>query len=271
MTRRSDDNSDIYSQRAARPFGLIANEPEAMLIARRLTAAGRRVLHVMLSPAARLGPGPNLEAAATPADIAIECDTIAIAIDDTRVFLQLLLGTPERPGLMNDLAPGTVLIDFGIRPPREAQSILGITGLRGVSVVDAALIGGGDALSRGTAKVLVGGYPDAVDAATPLLCELGTIERTGPLGSAQTAAALMGYVEAAHFAARADAMTFGTALGLQTHALTRILDDAPEEQNVVRFQRRAELAYKIAEERGLGGDVVAFRRLGPVETPTESG
>jgi 3-hydroxyisobutyrate dehydrogenase len=268
MTSRNDIDAPV----SERPFGLIANEPEAMLIARRLAGAGKRVLHFMLSPAARIGQGPNLEAAATPADIAIGCTTIALAIDDTNLLRDLLIGTPERAGLLADLAPGTVLIDFGIRPPREAQAILGITGMRGVSVVDAALIGGGDALARGTANVLAGGFPDAVDAAIPLLCELGTVERTGPLGSAQTAAALMGYVEAAHFAARTDAMTMGQALGLKTHALSRILDEAPEQPNIIRFQARADLARRMIEERGLNsGNVVAFRRLGPAPAPGESG
>lgn len=257
--------------RGDRAIGLIASETDAALIARRLADTHKRVLHYMLPPAAKLAAGPYLEAASTPADIAIECDLIAVAIDDTRVLRDLILGTAERPGIGADLRPGATLIDFGIRPPREAQSILGLLGMRAVSVVDAAIIGSADALANGRASVLAGGFPDAVDAAMPVLRTFGAIERTGPLGSAQTAAALMGYVEAARIAARAEAMSVGEALGLKPPALAHILDDGKGESNVIRFERRAELARKLAAEGACAGEnVIAFRRLARVEATSES-
>ena len=127
-------------------------------------------------------------------------------------------------------------------------------------------------MKNGRANVLVGGYPDAVDAALAVLGQLGTIERTGPLGSAQTAAALMGYVEAAHVAARAEALSFGEALRLRGPALARILSDHGPEDNVIRFERRAELARTLAAERETAGaNVITFRRLARLEIPTESG
>ena len=249
-----------------RPVGFISNDPATAVIAERFAAAGRRVLHLMLHPAVRLAPAARLEAAATVSDIAIECDTILLAVEDTQLLSKVLLGDADRHGLAQDLRPGGMLIDLGMRPAREAQSILGFVGMRGVSVVDAAVIGGRDAVSRGSANVLIGGFPDAVDAALLLLCELGTIERTGPLGSAQTAAALMGYVEVAHFAARSDAISVGTALGLKPQSLSKLFDETPDPDNIIRLQRRADFARRLAEDRGLPGNVISFRRLaGPVE------
>lgn len=249
-----------------RATGFICNDPSTFAIAERLAAAGRRVLHLMLPPAARLGSAPLLEAAATVSDIAIECDTILLAVEDTQLLSKVLLGDADRHGLAHDLRPGGLLIDLGMRPAREAQSLLGFVGMRGVGVVDAAIIGGRETVLRGSAKVLAGGFPDAVDAAVPLLSELGSIERTGPLGSAQTAAALMGYVEVAHIAARSDAISVGTALGLKPQALSQLFEETPDADNIIRLQRRADFVRRLVEDRGMPGNVISFRRLaGPVE------
>lgn len=253
-----------------RPVGLIASDPEAIAVARRLAGVGEHVVFYMPGTAQRKNLAPNLEAASTPADVALACEFILLAIDDTRQMRQLMLGSPDRPGLLGDMLPGSVIIDLGIRTPRETQALLGVSGTRGIGVVDVALIGGTAAIEHGAATVLVGGFPDAVDSVEPLLAELGRVERTGPLGSAQTAAALMGYVEAAHFAARSDALTVGRALGLRASALSHIFDGAPDDGNIVRFQRRAELVRRMAEDRGLGSNVIDFDRLKISESATES-
>lgn len=248
-----------------RPVGLIASDPGAAQIASRLMAAGKRVIALTLDPGVKFAPAANLERAATVCDIGIECQIILLCVEDSATLRKVLLGDQDRGGLMHDLMCGSTLIDFGMRPARESQSVLGILGLRGTGLVDAALIGSSDAILRGTASVLAGGFPDAVDAAMPVLCELGTVERTGPLGSAQTAAALMGYVETAHMTARSEAIGMGAALGLQSQSLTRLFSETPDPDNVTRLENRARFAHRLIEERGLGGNVIAFRRLGPVE------
>ena len=253
-----------------RPLGLIASDPEALAVARRLAGVGEHVIFYMLGGAVRKNLAPNIEAASTPADVVLACEIVMLAIDDTRQMRQLVLGTPDRPGLLGDMQPGAIIIDLGIRTPRETQALLGISGTRGIAVVDVALVGGTAAIEHGAATVLVGGFPDAVDGVEPLLAELGRVERTGPLGSAQTAAALMGYVEAAHFAARTDALTVGRALGLRGSALSHIFDGAPDDSNIVRLQHRAELVRRMAEERGLGSTIIDFNRLKVAESANES-
>lgn len=253
-----------------RPIGLIASDPEALAVARRMAGVGEHVIFYMLGSGARKNLAPNIEAASTPADVALACEIVMLAIDDTRQMRQLMLGTPDRAGLLGDMQPGAIIIDLGIRTPRETQALLGVSGTRGIAVVDVALVGGTAAIEHGAATVLVGGFPDAVDGVEPLLAELGRVERTGPLGSAQTAAALMGYVEAAHFAARTDALTVGRALGLRSSALSHIFDGAPDDTNIVRLQRRAELVHRMAEERGIGTNVIGFNRLNVAESANES-
>ncbi len=256
--------------KSAKPIGLIGNDAEAAVIAARLAHDGWRVLHHISGATASPGRAPNLEAAATPADIAIDCAIVLIAIDDTALVRKILFGTPEKMGLLHEMTPGAVLIDLGLRRPRETQALLGITGTRGIAIVDAALVGTLQATATGTSVVLLGGYPDSVEIAEPVLASLGRVERTGPLGSAQTAAALMGYVEVAHNTARSEALTLGAALGLSDATLTRVLQEPDEPGNVVRLQARADLVRKLADERGMTADVIDFRRTKPAVSTSES-
>jgi 3-hydroxyisobutyrate dehydrogenase len=245
--------------------GFVSNDAQAAQIVLRLAEAGRRVSHHIFGGAEKPARAPGIEAAATPADIADECSIILILVDDTSELRKMLMGTVDRRGLAADMRPASVLVDLGVRPPRETQSLLGLLGMRGVGVVDAALLGSPGALTKGTLTILAGGYPEALDQAEPVLRLLGTVERTGPLGSAQTAAALTGYVEAAHMAARADALAVGQALGLSAATLSNVLKDEPEMGNVVRLNRRADALRKIAEEKGLGAQIIdlAERRRTP--------
>ena len=241
-----------------RPVGVIGNDEYGPVIAQRIAASGYRTLYSPLPGSPTITRGQRLELSPTPTDLAFECPVALAAIEDTETFRTLLLGDSDRLGLGAELQPGSVLVDLGARTPRELQALLGLLGTRGVALVDAALLGGTDAVAEGRAKILLGGYPDAADAAASALSLLGHVERTGPLGSAHAAAALMGYIEAAHAVAREEAIVLGNACGLAEETLTRVLSDEQLARglNVVQLARRAELARRIARDRGITADII---------------
>jgi 3-hydroxyisobutyrate dehydrogenase len=254
----------------SRPIGVICSNTSGLAVAERIAATGRRVL-LHMTDVTHLGRLPkNIEAAPTPTDIGFDCTVVFSFIDDSTAFRTLLLGTPDRMGLGAELNPGAVIVDFGARPPRETQALLAITGMRGVAIVDAALTSPASALTSGNARILAGGYPDALDEVEPVLALLGTVDRTGPLGSAHTAAALMGYMEAAHRVAHDEALAVGQALGLSAETLARVLDsDRPgtsntgdgltgDAANIVTLTHRTGLALKLATDRGVSADVIDF-------------
>jgi 3-hydroxyisobutyrate dehydrogenase len=240
------------------PVGVIGNDDYGPAIATRIAACGHRVLYAGLSGSPVLTRGQRLEPASTPTDVAFECPVVLVAVEDTEAMRGLLFGNPDRMGLGAEMEPGSVVVDLGARAPRELQAMLGQLGTRGVAVVDAALIGGADAASEGRAKIMLGGYPDSVEIADKVLSLLGHVERTGPLGSAHAVAALMGYVEAAHAVAREEALALGRACGLTPEVLARLLSDAslPRETNVTRLERQADLARRIARDRGFSADII---------------
>jgi 3-hydroxyisobutyrate dehydrogenase len=244
-----------------RPIGIVGTDGLARGVAERIAATGQRVLFYAIDTSQRGKLPKNIEAAPTPTDIAFDCEIVFSFVDDSTVFRSLLLGTPERTGLAAEMNPGAVLVDFGARPPRECQALLGVIGMRGVAIVDAAITGSAGALVNGGNTVLIGGYIDAVDIVEPALALLGKVERTGGLGSAHTAAALMGYMEAAHHIAHEEAVSVGRALGLSSDTLARVVD--PDNHgtppgNCVALARKTGLALKLATDRGVAADVIGF-------------
>ncbi|MGQ0458046.1 MAG: NAD(P)-binding domain-containing protein [Hyphomicrobium sp.] len=248
------------TRRSAAAIGLIGADAVATAIARRLAAAGHRVALHRRGGAGTADRIARIEPAATTADIAAECDIVLSTIEDSEALRALLLGSRDRSGLGGEMAPGSVFVDLGIRPARETQALLGVLGTRGVAVIDAAVIGALDAEASAAedVTVLVGGFRDAVEQAATALSCIGRVERTGPLGSAHTAAALMGYMEAAHVVAEQEAFSVGRALGLSEATLTRVLEPSAKATNVVRMARRLRIAGQIAADRGVSADVIDF-------------
>ncbi len=240
-----------------RPIGVIGNDEFGPAIAERIAACRLHTLYAALPGSPTASFGEMLEELPTGPPSAPGCPIVLAAIEDTETFRMLFIDD-AKTDLGIELCPGSVLIDLGARTPDELQTLLGILEARGVALVDAALIGGPEAATEGRAKILLGGDETAVVVAESVLSLLGTVERTGPLGSAHAAAALMGYIEAAHAVAREEAIALGAACGLTPETLTRVLSDEtrPHGLNVVQLARRAELARRIARDRSGGADII---------------
>lgn len=241
-----------------KPVGVVGSDAYGPAITTRIAACGYHVIYAGLSGSPLVARGERIEPASTPTDVAFECPVVLVAVEDTEAMRNLLVGNPDRMGMGAEMQPGSVVVDLGARTPRELQALLGLLGTRGVALVDAAMIGGPDAAAEGRAKIMLGGYPDSVEIAAKVLALLGPVERTGPLGSAHAVAALMGYVEAAHAVAREEALALGRACGLTPEMLARMLSDAslPRETNVTRLGRQANLARRIALDRGISADII---------------
>ncbi len=244
-----------------RPIGIVAADSTVRRIAERFASASQRVLLYQIDGGHRGKLPKNMEAAATPTDIGFDCDIVLSFIDDTISFRDFLIGTPERTGLGAEMNPGAILVDFGVRPPRETQALLGVTGTRGVAILDAAFVGASAERDTDPLTMLLGGFPDSVDRVVPVLSTIGRVDCTGPLGSAHTTAALMGYMEAAHHIAHDEALAVGRALGISSEALQRNLDGKGTDTtsaNIINMAARTRLVLKLAQDRGLAADVIDF-------------
>lgn len=240
-----------------RPIGVIGNDEFGTAIAERLAACRIPTLYAALPGASPAIYGEHLEAVSPSSHSMADCAVILVAIEDTEAFRALLTGN-DASNLHFTPLSGTVIVDLGARTPRELDALLELIEQRGVSLTDAALIGGAAAATDGRAKVLLGGVEAAAEIAASIVSLFGTVERTGPLGSAHAAAALMGYIEAAHAVAREEAMALGAACGLTPDMIARVLSERapPHGMNVVQIASRADLARRIARDRNMGADII---------------
>lgn len=241
-----------------RPIVVIGNDEFGAAIAERIAGCRFHTMYAALPGSSPVAYGEMLEPA-NGSSIALQCPIVLAAVEDTETFRALLSGDGERAAA-GGLRSGSILVDLGARTPREFQALFQVLEQRDVALVDAALIGGPEATMHGHAKILLGGDLASVELAESVLALLGNVERTGPLGSAHAAAALMGYIEAAHAVAREEALTLGAACGLTPETLKRVLSDetAPRELNVVQLARRAALARRIARDRRGSADIINF-------------
>ena len=239
-----------------RPVGVIGNDEFGAAIAERIAGCRLRVMYAALSGSPPVAYGELLEPA-SESSIAMRCPIVLAAIEDTETFRRLLVGDGGK-AVAGGLQPGSVLVDLGARTPREFQTLFELLEPRNVALVDAALISSPEATLHGHAKILLGGDLASVEIAESILALLGNVERTGPLGSAHAAAALMGYIEAAQSVAREEALALGAACGLTPETLKRVLSDetVPRELNVVQLARRAALARRIARDRRGSADII---------------
>lgn len=113
------------------------------------------------------------------------------------------------------LAPGSLVIDFSTIAPASSAALAAELAGQGVAYLDAPVTGGTEGARAGTLSVLVGGAPEHVERARPLLELVGNrLNHFGPVGSGQQVKALNQVLVAGSYAAVAEAMALGRRLGL---------------------------------------------------------
>ena len=157
---------------------------------------------------------PLLDAGATwadsPAEAAEGADVVCSNVGMPAEAEEVYFG-PR--GVLGAVRPAQILVDFGTSPPSFARRVAEAAAAKGASAIDAPVSGGDVGARNATLSIMVGGEPEAVARAMPVLSRLGkTIVHQGGAGSGQrtkivnqilVAANTLGMCEALHFAAKA--------------------------------------------------------------------
>ncbi|OZM75541.1 NAD(P)-dependent oxidoreductase [Pseudonocardia sp. MH-G8] len=175
---------------------------------RRLAAAG---ITVRGHDAA---PRPGLDGVVTlverAAQVAEGVPVAILMLPDSDVVDAVVHGA----GLLDALAPGTVLVDMGSSEPLRTRALADEVAARGATLVDAPVSGGVTGATAGTMTIMAGGADDAVAGLTPLLTVLGRVRHVGPAGAGHALKALNNLMSAAHLLASSEALLAGQAFGL---------------------------------------------------------
>jgi 3-hydroxyisobutyrate dehydrogenase len=175
---------------------------------RRLAAAGISVRGHDAAPRPELAGVVTLVERA--AQVGEGAPVVILMLPDSDVVDAVVHGA----GLLDALAPGTVLVDMGSSEPLRTRALADEVAARGATLVDAPVSGGVTGATAGTMTIMVGGPDDAVAGLTPLLTVLGRVRHVGPAGAGHALKALNNLMSAAHLLASSEALLAGQAFGL---------------------------------------------------------
>ena len=183
---------------------------------RRLVAAGYHVRAYDLDADALAAA---VDAGATAASSARDCAR------HTDLFMTSLPGPPQveavmagAGGALGAMRPGSVWVDLTTNS-RELVLGLASTAPAGVAVVDSPVTGAVDGARLGTLTLFVGGEPEPVAVARPLLENLGTVIECGPLGSGNVVKLVTNQLWFAAAAALGEGLAVGMANGVELRIL----------------------------------------------------
>ncbi len=198
---------------------------------RRLAAAGRQVKAYDLDADALAA---TVEAGAAPAASARDC---ARGAD---VFMTSLPGPPQVEavmagdgGALGAMKPGSVWVDLTTNS-RELVMELASAAPGGVAVVDSPVTGAVDGARRGALTLFVGGDPEPVCVARPLLEHLGTVIECGPLGTGNVVKLVTNQLWFAAAAALGEGLAVGLANGVDLRTLWEAICDSVGDSFVAR-------------------------------------
>jgi 2-hydroxy-3-oxopropionate reductase len=149
---------------------------------------------------------------ATPAELGRGCEVVFTVITSSADVEAVALG---RDGLIDGMAPGSVLIDCSTIAPESARQIAAKLGERGIHMLDAPVSGGAQGAIAATLAIMAGGEAAVLERVRPLLECLGQrIVHVGPNGAGQVAKACNQMIMVAAIEAAAEAMRLAAAAGV---------------------------------------------------------
>lgn len=159
------------------------------------------------------------------------CRTVVTMLPDSRIVRRATLGDGGSGGFGQSLAKGSIVIDMSSSYPLDTVRLGEELTAKGIALVDAPVSGGVPRAVSGTLAIMAGGEAADIDRVLPLLQTMGTVHRTGRLGSGHAMKALNNYVSAAGLVATSEALTIGKSFGLDPRQMVEILNASSGRNN----------------------------------------
>lgn len=150
--------------------------------------------------------------AASPAELAAECDIIVSCVSDTPDVEQVLVG---ENGVLHGAKSGALVVDMSTISPQATRAIGAQLGEKGIAMLDAPVSGGSEGAAKGTLSIMVGGEPEHVERVRPVFEAMGkTIVHVGALGDGQTVKLANQILVVGNTLAMCEALLFAQASGV---------------------------------------------------------
>ena len=149
------------------------------------------------------------------------CEVVINILPNSAVVEQVLFGAN---GLAPHLRRGAVVIDMTSGVPEATIRMAQRLAQQDVLLFDAPVSGGVPRAKSGELTIMTGGERSVIDDAMPILEAMGSVIRTGPLGSGHAMKALNNLVSAGGFLIGIEALLVGTKFGIDPVTMVDILN-----------------------------------------------
>jgi 3-hydroxyisobutyrate dehydrogenase-like beta-hydroxyacid dehydrogenase len=188
------------------------------------------------------GQAGALAEAATPAALVATADIILTSLTDDAaveaVYADLLAGP----------VAGRLFVEMSTIRPETVRAIAVRVEAAGARLIDAPVAGGPAVVAAAQSLAFVGGAPEAVDRARPVLDRFcRKIAHLGPVGSGTVMKLVANLPIGVYFQALAEGLALGRSHGLDLEAMLGVMLDSPG--------ALAALPRKVPAILGQGGDV----------------
>jgi 3-hydroxyisobutyrate dehydrogenase len=158
---------------------------------------------------------------ASLAQIGERCDVVIDILPNSTVVEQVLFADD---GIAATLRPGSTVIDMTSGRPDATIEFAKRLAQRDVRLFDAPVSGGVPRATSGQLTIMAGGERAMIDDMMPILGAMGSVMRTGPLGSGHAMKSLNNLVSAGGFLIGIEALLIGTKFGIDPENMVDILN-----------------------------------------------
>ena len=174
----------------------------------------------LVAAGARLGSSPQ--------DVAATSDVLITIVSDPPALEEVLWsGSGKGAGALGALRPGSIYIDSSTVSPALARKIAAACKERQVDFLDAPVTGGTWGAEKGELVFMVGGDPQVLKEAEPVISVMGKKWfHLGPNAAGQTIKLAMNLILALEVDALAEGLALVTAAGLGGEKLVEVLQSS---------------------------------------------
>ncbi|HSJ90748.1 MAG TPA: NAD(P)-dependent oxidoreductase [Ilumatobacter sp.] len=162
----------------------------------------------------------------TPAGFATSVAAVSEVVDV--IVTMLPSGAEVREVLLSaaaDAKEGMVAVDMSSADPVGTRELGAELASAGIRLVDAPVSGGVPRAVEGTLSIMIGGEPDAIEIARPVLAAMGErLFEVGALGNGHAMKCLNNYVAGTAFVACSEALAIGQRFGLDPTTMFDVMN-----------------------------------------------
>ena len=237
-------------------------------MAAHLVAAGHDVVGYDLFPAGTdhlVAAGGR--AARDVAEVSSQADVVITMVPDSPDAEAVALGDA---GVYTNAKPGTLHIDCSTIRPDVSRRLHEAGATAGIAVVDAPVSGGEAGAKEASLSIMMGGDPEAIERAAPIMAHVGTtVVHVGPAGAGQTVKAANQLIVAGNIQLVAEAIVFLEAHGVDMDSALAVLagglagSTVLDRKSANMLARRFEPGFRIdLHHKDLGIVTAAAREAG---------